>query len=157
MRHRLEHPWMHGHHWMYGHHWGYNPGPAMFLSVLTTVFWVALLIGLAWILLRWILPYILPVIADIFSWPPAENPPALEILRQRYAAGEIDAVTFEQMRERLEASYQQEDYGFPPDSNSYPWGMRTGYRDTFFSSGSHSSHGPGSVKMAEQEHYPPET
>lgn len=35
---------------------------------------------------------------------------ALEILRQRYARGEIDATTYEQMRERLEASsrpYQQ--------------------------------------------------
>ncbi|HLZ58561.1 MAG TPA: SHOCT domain-containing protein [Ktedonosporobacter sp.] len=29
---------------------------------------------------------------------------ALEILRQRYARGEIDATTYEQMRERLEAS-----------------------------------------------------
>ena len=29
---------------------------------------------------------------------------ALDILRQRYARGEIDAVTFEQVRERLEAS-----------------------------------------------------
>ena len=28
---------------------------------------------------------------------------AMEILRQRYARGEIDAVTFEQMRERLES------------------------------------------------------
>ena len=31
---------------------------------------------------------------------------ALEILRQRYARGEIDAATFDQMRERLEASYR---------------------------------------------------
>lgn len=29
---------------------------------------------------------------------------AMEILRQRYARGEIDGVTFDQMRERLEAS-----------------------------------------------------
>jgi uncharacterized membrane protein len=28
----------------------------------------------------------------------------MEILRQRYARGEIDAVTFDQMRERLESS-----------------------------------------------------
>jgi uncharacterized membrane protein len=150
MRHRFEHPWMHGHHWIYGQHWL----PGMFLSVLTTVFLAALLIGLAWVLLRWILPYILPMIADIFGWPPAENPPALEILRQRYAAGEIDAVTFEQMRERLEASYQQESRGFPPGANSYPRGTWTGYRDTFSSPG---SHGQGSVKMAEQERYPPES
>src|SRR5437879_1618652 len=35
---------------------------------------------------------------------PPVRPSALEILRQRYARGEIDAVTYEQMRERLEAS-----------------------------------------------------
>jgi putative membrane protein len=41
------------------------------------------------------------------SYPPdmpPQGPSALEILRQRYARGEIDAVTFEQMRERLESS-----------------------------------------------------
>ena len=135
MRHRFEHPWMHGHHWMYGQHWL----PGIFLSVLTTAFLAALLIGLAWILLRWVLPYILPVLADIFSWPPSENPPALEILRQRYAAGEIDAVTFEQMRERLEASY--------------PRGTWTGYRTTFSRPG---TYGTGTVKMSEQEQHPHE-
>jgi putative membrane protein len=35
--------------------------------------------------------------------PPVE-PSAMETLRQRYARGEIDAVTFDQMRERLESS-----------------------------------------------------
>jgi putative membrane protein len=35
---------------------------------------------------------------------PTAQPSALDILHQRYARGEIDAVTFEQMRERLEAS-----------------------------------------------------
>jgi hypothetical protein len=32
------------------------------------------------------------------------GPPALEILNQRYARGEIDTATYEQMRERLAAS-----------------------------------------------------
>jgi uncharacterized membrane protein len=35
---------------------------------------------------------------------PPVQPSALEILRQRYARGEIDATTFDQMRERLEAT-----------------------------------------------------
>ena len=35
--------------------------------------------------------------------PPVQTS-AMEILRQRYARGEIDAVTYEQMRERLESS-----------------------------------------------------
>ncbi len=36
-------------------------------------------------------------------------PDALEILRQRYASGEIDATTFDQMRERLESSGRPRD------------------------------------------------
>jgi uncharacterized membrane protein len=98
--HRHEHLWAHGHPWSQGYGWG----PEMLLSTLGTVLWIALFIGLAWTLLEWIIPYILPMIADIFGMTPT-GPSALEILRQRYAAGEIDAVTFEQMRERLEASY----------------------------------------------------
>src|SRR5262245_30375295 len=35
---------------------------------------------------------------------PAAQPSALDVLKIRYARGEIDAVTFEQMRERLESS-----------------------------------------------------
>lgn len=41
------------------------------------------------------------------AYPPGMPPvqmSALDILRQRYARGEIDAVTFEQMRERLESA-----------------------------------------------------
>lgn len=34
--------------------------------------------------------------------PPVSGPSAMEILRQRYARGEIDEATFAQMRERLE-------------------------------------------------------
>ncbi len=108
MMHRFGHPWIHQHPWGYGFGWW----PGMLLSALNTVFWVALFIGLAWVLLRWIIPYILPIIADIFGMVPADPSP-LEILRQRYAAGEIDADTFEQMRERLEASYRRGSNGIP--------------------------------------------
>lgn len=41
-----------------------------------------------------------------FPYPgtPLAQLSAMEILRQRYARGEIDPVTFDQMRERLESS-----------------------------------------------------
>jgi uncharacterized membrane protein len=63
---------------------------------------------MAWIAMRWLLSSKQFRLVDLFGGV-QENPPPLEILRQRYAAGEIDAVTFEQMRERLGASYQQGD------------------------------------------------
>ncbi len=39
--------------------------------------------------------------------PPMPSQSAMEVLRQRYARGEIDATTFDQMRERIEGSYTQ--------------------------------------------------
>jgi uncharacterized membrane protein len=126
--HRCGHLWAHGHFMSYGHDWW----PGTLLPTLSTLLWIALFLGLAWSLIRWISPYILPMIADIFGMGRAE-PSALEILRRRYAAGEINAVTFEQMRERLEASYSRHSHGIPHDDNDY----------------APTSH--------EQERYPPET
>ena len=149
--HRFEHHWIYRHPHPWGHEFGWGPG--MLQSALSTLFWVALLLGLAWLLLRWIIPYIMPMFADIFDMAPA-GPSALEILRQRYAAGEIDATTFEQMRERLEASYPRESYGLPYDDIGYSVEKRTGYRDTFPSPISREQR---NVWMAEQEQYPSET
>lgn len=89
-----------------------NPGIDLWhitlLSGLSTLFWIAMLAGVAWIAMRWLLTSRQFKLIDLFGGV-HENPPPLEILRQRYAAGEIDAVTFEQMREHLEASYRQGD------------------------------------------------
>ena len=106
-----------GHHWMDGHSWGggFLGGPGMLLSLLGTLAWIALMIGLVWAILSLLMPTIRPMLADIFGSKSA-NISALEILRQRYASGEIDGVTFEQMHERLLASYQQEGHGMPRDA-----------------------------------------
>jgi putative membrane protein len=107
MPHRHEHQWACGHGWAHGHPLGYEQAlaPGMLLSTLSTVLWIASFAVLAWALWQWISPYILPMLEDIFDTSPTDVP-ALEILRRRYAAGEIDAATYEQMRERLEASYR---------------------------------------------------
>src|SRR5207249_11026039 len=103
MGHRHEHIWAYEHACRHAGGYSYDWWPGMLLSTLNTVLWIALLMVLIWALLKWLSPYIMSEIADIFGITP-EAPSALEILRQRYAAGEIDAITFEQMRERLEAS-----------------------------------------------------
>src|SRR5260370_21701100 len=101
----------------------------MLLSVLSTLFWIALLSGLVWAILSWLMPSIRPMLTDIFCTKSA-GASALEILRQRYAAGEIDTVTFEQMQERLMASYQQERHGMPQDDIGYQEENWTRYRNT---------------------------
>ena len=84
--------------WGYGFSWG-----GMFLMSFGMVLWIALLAVLTWGLIRWLNSKTATAAPPMTSTP-ASGPSALEILRQRYARGEIDTATFEQMRERLEAS-----------------------------------------------------
>ena len=119
-----------GHHWMYGHPWGgggFVSWSGMLLSALSTLFWIALLIGLVWAILGLLATFMRPMLTDIFGTK-STDASALEILRQRYAAGEIDAVTFEQMQERLMASYQQASHEMPQDAG-YQEEHWTGYRN----------------------------
>ncbi len=105
--------------WAHADHWGHAAGAGGFLPVLITLAWIVLLIWLAWLALRWLAPYIRPRLVAMLG--PAPGAPAstsaFEILRQRYAAGEIDDSTFERMWERLEASYQQEPFDALPASD----------------------------------------
>ncbi len=73
------------------------------IPLLGTIFWIALLTLLVWALIRWLTMRNAPLIG-YHHMPPLHQPSPLEILQQRYARGEIDDVTFQQMRERLEAS-----------------------------------------------------
>ncbi len=90
--------------WGYGFGWG-----SMFLMSLGGILWIALLVVLVWAVLRWLNGKTSP------AAPPTSGPSAMEILQQRYARGEIDTATFEQMRERLEASdARRQQYGSQP-------------------------------------------
>jgi putative membrane protein len=85
--------------------WGFAHGlwfllPLLFLG---KIFWIVILALLIFALIRWFSLRRRQFPAYQFG-APAAQPSALEILRQRYARGEIDAATYEQMRERLEAT-----------------------------------------------------
>jgi putative membrane protein len=88
----------------YPYGWG-----GMLWMGLGMVFW-AILLGLAiWLLVRWLArsnTYTMPPYA---GGSPPSPPSALEILRQRYARGEIDAETYETMRAHLEKSAPRDD------------------------------------------------
>ncbi len=74
--------------WGYGFGWG-----GMFLMLLGTLLFLALLAVLVWAVLRFVTGKTMtPVPPYRSSEPP--SPSALEILRQRYARSEIDAVTY---------------------------------------------------------------
>ena len=65
---------------------------------------IAVLVVLAWALIRW---FERKAPAPGSSTP--ANASALEILLQRYARGEIDTATYEQMREQLQVTEHSPD------------------------------------------------
>ena len=79
---------------------------SMFLMSFGMVLWIALLVVLVWAVIRWLERKTTRSISPSAGTPSA-GPTALEILQQRYARGEIDTATYEQMRERLMASPPQ--------------------------------------------------
>jgi putative membrane protein len=83
--------------------WGYGFGWGWLLMSLGTILWIAVLVVLVWVLIRWLTTRTTTPVPPPGSGVPS-GPIALEILRQRYARGEIDTATFAQMRERLAAS-----------------------------------------------------
>ena len=79
--------------------WGYGFGWGWFMMAFGGILWIAILVILVWALIRW-----WERKARVPGPSGSTSASALEILRQRYARGEIDTATFEQMRERLQAS-----------------------------------------------------
>src|SRR5690349_6269685 len=84
--------------WGYGLNW-----LSMTLMMLGSTLWTVLLVVLVWVVMRRLNPRTTGPTRQTQTLP-SSGPTAREILRQRYARGEIDATTFEQMRERLEAA-----------------------------------------------------
>jgi putative membrane protein len=96
--------------------WGYPYGWTGFLWMIgSMVFWLLVAGLVIWALVRWLArPERTAPRRDLGG--PTSGPSALEVLRQRYARGEIDAATFDQMRERLEASYAPRELEEPSTS-----------------------------------------
>ena len=84
--------------WRYGFSWG---GPL--LTVLGMALLIVLLVIIVWSLISWLNRKTSASVPQD-TGRPVSGPSAMEILRQRYARGEIDTATFEQMRGRLLAS-----------------------------------------------------
>jgi len=92
--------------------WGFGHGAGFLLPFLFMgrIFMLVLLGLLIWGLIRmftrgkrfYMPPRYNPVSPTYTPGPPPSQLSAMEILRQRYARGEIDAATFDSMRERLE-------------------------------------------------------
>ncbi len=92
--------------------WGFGHGAGLLLPFLFMgrIFMLVLLGLLIWGLIRWFSrgrhfympPRYNPVPPTYTPGTPPSQLSPMEILRQRYARGEIDAATFESMRERLE-------------------------------------------------------
>jgi putative membrane protein len=97
--------------------WGYGFGWGWFMMMFGGILWIAVLVVLVWALIRW-----LERKAPASGPSTPASPSALEILRQRYARGEIDTATFEQMRERLQVTEHVPDTGH---------GMPEGSRHSF--------------------------
>ncbi len=84
--------------WGYGCNW-----LNMTMMMLGLTIWLALLALLVWAGIRWLNRHMTDPTRQRYT-PPEGGPNAREILSKRYAQGEIDATTFEQMRETLEGT-----------------------------------------------------
>lgn len=89
--------------------WLYAPGMAWWMIV-SMVLWLLLLGVAVWAFVRWVAHQTRAELSRTshLSSDSASDVSALEILRRRFARGEIDSATFEDMRQRLQASGARE-------------------------------------------------
>ena len=79
--------------------WGYNTTGMNWWMALSSIVWLGLIAVAVWAFARWASRP-----PQQATWNPTPAPPATEILRQRFARGELDSDTFERMRQQLEAA-----------------------------------------------------
>jgi putative membrane protein len=92
---------------MYG--WNGDWGGMLLAMLLNAAVWIAVIGALIWGLSR-----VFTQRAPSAGWPDV-GPSALEILRQRYARGEIDEATFGRMRAQLDAPAARDALPVPPE------------------------------------------
>jgi len=78
---------------------------------LSLLLWLGIWALVVWAALRWVAPRWRTAMGAASAAYVAPQPSAIETLRHRYALGEIDAPTFEQMVERVLASEARERQG----------------------------------------------
>lgn len=105
---------------------GFGPGPfihegwhgwaGLVFMGLGLLFWVLVITLVVWLVTRFVgrRSRGAAMVAAGPAYGGYVQPSAMETLRQRYARGEIDATTFDQMSERLRASEGQAWRGEPP-------------------------------------------
>jgi putative membrane protein len=79
--------------------WGYNMTGMGWWMIISSLIWFGLIAVAVWAFARWANR---PSQPNASTTPPV--PSATEILRQRYARGEIDSDSLERMRRELETS-----------------------------------------------------
>ena len=98
----------------------YGPGHmwiGLVFMGLSLLFWLGIPALLVWAALRWVTPRWrgmggMSAMSAAMAQPAQPSP--IETLRHRYALGEIDSTTFEQMVERILASEARERQGEQP-------------------------------------------
>lgn len=84
--------------------WGYyynNAGMAVW-GIIVSLFWLSLAAVAVWALVRWVSRASRPASPPAPPTQISSQQSALDILKARYAHGEIDAATYHAMREELE-------------------------------------------------------
>jgi putative membrane protein len=82
--------------------WGYNMTGMGWWMIISSLIWLGLIAVAVWAFARWANRPSQPDSSHRSNFPPAQS--AIEILRQRFARGEIDSNTFERMQRELDAS-----------------------------------------------------